>query len=388
MISLARHIELLLLENDCVIIPGIGGFIASHAEAYFTGEEHLFLPPYRTIAFNQQLQVNDGLLVQSYMAAYDASYPSANLQMEKDLEKMMNELDLKGEFVLENIGTLKKGINENIAFIPHDASMLTPSLYGLYSYEIKSLSRVTKEREIQESLQAAATMHVATADHIKQKEAHKTHSKEFIIRLNRHWLDFGISAAAAIVLFFCISYPTLKTAHNDSDTVVASFTPVKDLVAKPTPTVPSTIVEKTEVDQATPKNEAKTVGEKMTVADSSTPKDVTEALSSNSDKSIEKPEANTVQVHHPIKATTEQKTGTSRNGKYVIVLASYVSQKNADIFIQRLNNEGLKEARYIKNGKISRILYSDYADEAQAQNALNSLRQQNSAFAEAWILEQ
>ena len=70
MISLARHIELLLLEHDCVIVPGLGGFIANHADARYTGdEEHLFLPPYRTIGFNQQLQVNDGLLVQSYMAA-------------------------------------------------------------------------------------------------------------------------------------------------------------------------------------------------------------------------------------------------------------------------------------------------------------------------------
>ena len=62
MISLARHIELLLLEHDCVIVPGLGGFIANHTEARYTGdEEHLFLPPYRTIGFNQQLQVNDGL---------------------------------------------------------------------------------------------------------------------------------------------------------------------------------------------------------------------------------------------------------------------------------------------------------------------------------------
>ena len=31
MIELAKHIEVLLLENDCVIVPGLGGFIA-HSE--------------------------------------------------------------------------------------------------------------------------------------------------------------------------------------------------------------------------------------------------------------------------------------------------------------------------------------------------------------------
>ena len=29
MIELAQHIETLLLENDCVIVPGFGGFVAA-----------------------------------------------------------------------------------------------------------------------------------------------------------------------------------------------------------------------------------------------------------------------------------------------------------------------------------------------------------------------
>lgn len=33
MIELAKHIEVLLLENDCVIVPGLGGFIAHNRPA-------------------------------------------------------------------------------------------------------------------------------------------------------------------------------------------------------------------------------------------------------------------------------------------------------------------------------------------------------------------
>ena len=35
MIELARHIEILLLENDCVIIPDFGGFIAHYQPEQF-----------------------------------------------------------------------------------------------------------------------------------------------------------------------------------------------------------------------------------------------------------------------------------------------------------------------------------------------------------------
>ena len=45
MIELAQHIEVLLLENDCVIVPGFGGFIAHYAPAMRVAEENLFRLP-------------------------------------------------------------------------------------------------------------------------------------------------------------------------------------------------------------------------------------------------------------------------------------------------------------------------------------------------------
>lgn len=83
MIELAQHIEVLLLENDCVIVPGFGGFIAHYAPAMRVAEENLFLPPTRTIGFNPQLTLNDGVLVQSYMAVYDTNFSDATKMVEK-----------------------------------------------------------------------------------------------------------------------------------------------------------------------------------------------------------------------------------------------------------------------------------------------------------------
>ena len=82
MIELAQHIEALLLENDCVIVPGFGGFVAHYAPASRIINENLFLPPPRTIGFNSQLKLNDGVLVQSYMIAYDTSFADATRMVE------------------------------------------------------------------------------------------------------------------------------------------------------------------------------------------------------------------------------------------------------------------------------------------------------------------
>lgn len=46
MIELAQHIEALLLENDCVIVPNFGGFVAHYAPATYVKEENLFFTSY------------------------------------------------------------------------------------------------------------------------------------------------------------------------------------------------------------------------------------------------------------------------------------------------------------------------------------------------------
>ena len=47
MIELAKHIEILLLDNDCVIVPEFGGFMAHHVNSVYDEEDGLFLPPRR-----------------------------------------------------------------------------------------------------------------------------------------------------------------------------------------------------------------------------------------------------------------------------------------------------------------------------------------------------
>lgn len=373
MITLAKHIELLLLEHDCVIVPGLGGFIANCADArYVESDEHLFLPPYRTIGFNQQLQVNDGLLVQSYMAAYDTSYPFAYLQMEKDVEKMVQELNLNGEYTLENVGVIKKGLNQNITFTAPEPGALTPSLYGLYSYEIEDLQAVLKKKTIEKNLQqTASAMQIATS----VDDSPKSSQRDVVIHLNRHWLDFGISVAAAVVLLFCFSYPAMKNIYNDSDTVVAAFTPMNSTLTS------STQHPHTKINSSMRIN---TVPQTTKVFSE-------EGKAKEHTHTMDYPVVeNTTVKNAPAKSTPIENmpiTAKPTIPRFSIVLASFVSQENAEKFMTQLAREGYPDAQYTKVGKTSRILYSGYSTESEAHTALKTLRQAHPAFAEAWILE-
>ena len=193
MIELAQHIEALLLENDCVIVPNFGGFVAHYAPATYVKEENLFLPPTRIIGFNSQLKLNDGVLVQSYMSAHDTSFADATRMVEKEVNAFVEILHEEGKADLENVGEIRYNIYGNYEFTPYDHKITTPSLYGLDSFEMRELSALQRKERI-----------LVPASLTKEK-------KTYEISISRTLLRNAAAMIAVIVMFFAFSTPVENT---------------------------------------------------------------------------------------------------------------------------------------------------------------------------------
>lgn len=187
--EIERHIESLLLRNDCVIVPDLGGFVAHHVDARYSEEECLFLPPTRMLGFNPQLTMNDSLLVQSYADTYDLSYPEALGRVEQEVAALRSALDEEGHCELEGLGTLYKNQEGKLSFAPCEAGILTPSLYALDSFEVKPLETAAKSEAEEEKTQAV----VVTRD-----EENGQRRVSVSLKFLRH------AAMAACVLAICI----------------------------------------------------------------------------------------------------------------------------------------------------------------------------------------
>ena len=72
-IEINRHIEILLLSNDCVIVPGFGGFMAHYVDARKDEADGSFLPPIRSIGFNPKVTLNNNIKYQTNIESYDIS---------------------------------------------------------------------------------------------------------------------------------------------------------------------------------------------------------------------------------------------------------------------------------------------------------------------------
>ncbi len=124
-----KYIHELLRENETVIIPGFGAFIANYkpAEVY----ENEIKPPSKEITFNRQIRNNDGLLVGFIAETEKISHFDALRFIEKERENIIYLLDKGEEVTLKETGVLFLNEKSEIQFRPeHDENLLLDS-FGL-----------------------------------------------------------------------------------------------------------------------------------------------------------------------------------------------------------------------------------------------------------------
>lgn len=117
-------------------MPNLGGFVAHRVEARYDEQEQLFLPPLRTLGFNSHLKMNDSLLAQSYMEAYDLSYPEAMDAIEDEVMELLRIMGNSGSYELNSLGRLYYDKEGRMNFEPCESGILTPEFYALSSFEM------------------------------------------------------------------------------------------------------------------------------------------------------------------------------------------------------------------------------------------------------------
>ena len=360
-IELERHIEILLLSNDCVIVPDFGGFMAHHVDAHYDEDEGLFLPPQRTLGFNPQLKINDSLLAQSYVEAYDISYPEAVLRIEDEVNELKMHLQTKGFYELSSIGTLEFNENGNYVFTPCEAGILTPDLYGLCSFEMTPLKisaapvpeTVEEEEEEKEATQIfninplERDVETTEAEAEAEVEA-EDEEEEDVVRIKFSWIRNAVAVAAILLAVFFATMPTGKTEMMTRTISNINSNLFFGMMSKDTNT---SKIEISKADIQKPTNKADTISK------------------------LEK-----IKTEQTVKAEPVKKG-------YCIVLASQVSKRNAEMFIERLKAKGLDSAEiYVKQKaqSIRRVVCGNFQTQEEAYNELRKIHK-DEELKDAWV---
>ena len=325
--NLIRHITKLLSRHNCVILPGIGAFLAHKVPATYNSKEQIFMPPHRELGFNPNITVNDALLLSEYVSAENISYEKADKALSRDITSLRRVLASKGVCCFGEFGTFHMNINGGITFTPNENAIDDPENYGFEPLSLPLLSQC-KERTIV----------------IKQRD------------FSRY-----IAIAAAVILAFFIVTPVSDSAYEQS--MQASIAQITTKA----PVVNETVQD---IEEYRISPVAETVTENIyTEPQEIVPEAVKEEPVAVEEKVEE-------QVAETVEATAPQKT-------YSIIVASSPNAQNAELAIKELSRRMSTEYTVVVGGGRHRISVGDYSSMDDANDALSQIK---NTFPDAWVL--
>lgn|GEM_PF-34854 len=440
MIELERHIETLLLSHDCVIVPGLGGFVAHYVDARFDEGDNTYLPPLRTLGFNGGLTLNDSLLVQSYVEAFDLSYPDALARIQKETEELRGILDNQGYYEFSSLGILRYNDEGNLEFEPSEAGILTPRLYGLGGVEITPLSQL-KLRTVfdvddgsSETSRAGAQTYKSEAERIAsgglieadddtpasprvaQAKAGPEEAvddgpdddffgdddeEEASVKIPLRVIHY---AAAAVIAFmvFAFTMPSVGNGEvGEMQTSAIQNGALHKLLSGPAEYTVSSEKDNplnaNNIDAAETNAEAERAAAVSNSSESESPAAVSNSSESGSPAGIKTAEAasaksEAVKSEAPVavnEAKTEPAAETVATPKtfYTLVLASRITKANGQTFANQLAAKGVKGVRVHTQKSVNRVICGRYSTEAEAYNALRQYRNNTPDFSEAWVFK-
>jgi hypothetical protein len=397
MTRIEAHIEKLLLSHDCVIVPGIGGFITRY-ESSFVEEDEIY-PPYRSVSFNSQLKDNDGLLVQSYMTAYDTSYPRAQSLVEENIKEISNALHEKGEYEFAHIGKLQLMQNQSLVFSPFDdLGLFSRDHYGLApcAIEEQAAEATSPVAEVAEHHVDIEENHVATiAEAPKRSLGEEQDDSHYVIRISKRSVRYAVATVAAALLYFVF---TIAPSANPISANVQEAAFVSTTRTNTTgDRVRVTASGHNGVKQQKPAKRQEPAKRKTPKQQEvARPKEASKQKMESPKQRMETPRQEQEALRQKMEAP-KKKTETmprddvkyaNNSGKYTIVVASAISRDGGHKLVENLKKEHFDNARFVSYGKMNRVVYASYPTQKEASEALRKLRASSDRFSSAWVMKQ
>ena len=354
--DLVQHIENLLPEHDCVVVPGLGGFVQNEVQARIQPGARLFYPASKEIGFNPRLKFNDGLLAQSYQESKGLSFEEANASIQNAVLEIQGKLEA-GKFIrLGRTGTLFM-IEQQLIFRPDHHNHFFPEAYGLTPFTFPLLNKPVANEE-KASVQAPTfekelEMPIEKASHQKDAKT-KTSRDEFIhIRFSRSRVRQLLAGAAVFLFLILFAKPAGIPSGNQEAGMLHNY------LSAPSKVVPVSVPDET----ATP---------------------------SVKDSNLTEPNAHaSVPTPGVQKAPTTLASVVAQNAQpntYYIIVSAFFQKASAKRWIAEHEGESIvKDAAIVVGDGHARVYVKSFSSEVDANQFLSEFTSSHSEYASAWV---
>lgn len=361
--NIDKYIEELLYHYDCVIIPRFGGFVANPIYSRINNVQNMFYPPSKTIGFNPDLKINDGLLASYISNAQNISYSEAIAMIDRKTNEWTKTLGAGGKVTINNIGIFSYDYTKKIQFEPNTNINFNLESYGLPVFQAMPVKVKNKEEAIRQHLNQGKRLITSK----KSKSNYKTLFKSLLFVIPVLFLiGFGI-----------INYEKINNANFN----IASLNPFK-VNNETTASANKTIQETPDINNINENSLSET--ENFAENEITETNEILEETKSPAE--IEKTEETSLNtnVEHRESSNINNNFNNATQNKYYIIGGCFRELANAKQYIQETQDRGYNAFIVDKapNG-LYRVAIAGTDDYNYAMNNLNILKQN---FQGAWLL--
>lgn len=226
-----RYISELLFDHECVIVPGLGGFIVNEKHASIERLTHQFNPPFKKLLFNQHIRFNDGLLINYISKKERLSFEEARKQIDELVHQYFSRLEKGEKIKFEDIGILAFDENKNILFDQGLSVNYNSESFGLGSFVAHPVKRKIEPEPVQGIVQPQPTLpkredrkpERVVAEELKP--IHKRRNKSETASVRSFVL---VSLAVVLLVSFAVAYYKSEPTRNYLQNLTANLIAIKE----------------------------------------------------------------------------------------------------------------------------------------------------------------
>ena len=336
---LDHHLHRLFLDHDCVVVPGLGGFVCNRKPAKYDASRQELIPPSRSILFNERIIHHDGVLVQVIARNLGLSLDEALTKVEAEAAALKAEIQGGKTVRIHQVGRLFLGDEGLLKFMPDEEMERILRSFGLKRIPLPLLNS-----EVDGPTEIAATR-VLSMPRADQRQ------------IQAPWRRIAAAIAVPILggagMFFADSM--------DKNAALMSTLPVS--------------IQSYEEAVYQPRFEEEKVPTWETIE-----VPVTESKDSDTELS----EISAVHPGATILAEPESTVLTKNSEVFVLVAGSFSVESNAMNLSADLTRKGFDSEVYLQDSGLHLVTFSAHADERIARTRLAELRGEKSTQ-RAWL---
>ncbi len=338
LVKIDKHISDLLQDNECVIVPKMGGFLSSHSPAGNHSIKYSSKSLLTKLSFSELLKYNDGLLANHIANHEKLTYSEALIEIEKFVNKFHQELDSGKKFIIDQVGVLYKDARLNVQIEPFENLNHLNDTEEISGIPPLSVLQIEFKRDEKEQPEIPVTS--------KQNQ-------QKIISSKRNRVIIFASLLMVSLLAFCLYIYFSPSSKENSESLNSNSHRI--------------------TEQPVDYNASKSV----TLVPHS------DSISGIIDRSF----TNTVTEKRAVKPNysveTEYNAKNKTAYKYFIVAGSFKSFDNANRKLDALKLQGFKNAQIFSDSRnLQLVCYDSFNTLKAAHEKMNSIRMQ---YNEAWI---